>query len=125
MIKNYLIIGTGGFIGAMTRYGLGTWIGEKWGRIFPLGTFIINVTGSFLIGLLMTLLTVRFTANPLWRLLLVIGFLGAYTTFSTFEYETGKLVKDSELLFASLNIILSVFFGFVALKMGEMLANFI
>ena len=125
MIKNYLIIGTGGFIGAVTRYELGTWIGERWGRIFPLGTFIINVSGSFLIGLLMTLLTVRFTANPLWRLLLVIGFLGAYTTFSTFEYETGKLVKDSELLFASLNVILSVFLGFIALKIGEVLAKLI
>jgi CrcB protein len=125
MFKNCLIIGAGGFIGAIARYGLGTWIGERWGRIFPLGTFIINVSGSFLIGLLMTLLTEKFTANPYWRLLLVIGFLGAYTTFSTFEYETGKLLKDSELMLALLNIILSVLFGFVALKMGEMIAKII
>ncbi len=123
MIKNYLIIGAGGFIGAITRYGMGVWIGEKWGRTFPLGTLIINVSGSFFIGLLMTLFTERFMVNPYWRLLLVVGFLGAYTTFSTFEYETGKLFKDSEFVLASFNVILSVLLGFVALKTGEMLAK--
>lgn len=122
---NYVVIGAGGFIGAITRYAMAVWIGQKWGRTFPMGTFIINVSGSFLIGLLMTLLTERFMANPLWRLLLVVGFLGAYTTFSTFEYETGKLLKDSELLLAGLNVVLSVFLGFVALKTGEVIAKII
>ena len=122
-VVDYLIIGAGGFIGAITRYALATWIGQKWGRTFPLGTFVINVSGSFVIGLLMTLLTERFMTNPLWRLLLVVGFLGAYTTFSTFEYETGKLFKDGELLLAGLNVVLSVFSGFVALKTGEVIAK--
>lgn len=122
-MMNYLIIGAGGFVGAITRYILAVWIGQRWGRSFPLGTFIINVTGSFLIGLLMTLMAERFTENPQWRLLLVVGFLGAYTTFSTFEYETGALLKDSEWLFASLNVILSVFVGFLALKLGEAIAK--
>ena len=99
------------------------WIGQQWGRTFPLGTFVINVSGSFLIGLLMTLLTERFMANPQWRLLLVVGFLGAYTTFSTFEYETGNLIKDSELLLAALNVVLSVVIGFAGLKMGEFIAK--
>ena len=120
---NILIIGIGGFLGAVTRYGLGLWIGQRWGRLFPLGTFVINVSGSFLIGFLMPLLTERFVLNPQWRLLLVVGFLGAYTTFSTFEYETGALLRDSEYLYGSLNIILSVFVGFAALKAGEMLAR--
>ncbi|MDA8242098.1 MAG: fluoride efflux transporter CrcB [Nitrospiraceae bacterium] len=120
---DYLIIGAGGFIGAIARYAVATWIGQKWGRTFPLGTFVINVSGSFVIGLLMTLLTERFMANPLWRLLLVVGLLGAYTTFSTFEYETGKLFKDNELLLAGLNVVLSVFLGFVALKTGEVIAK--
>ncbi len=120
---NILIIGIGGFVGAITRYGLGLWIGQRWGRTFPLGTFVINVSGSFLIGLLMPLLTERFIMNPQWRLLLVVGFLGAYTTFSTFEYETGGLLRDSEYLYASLNIVLSVAVGFIALKLGEMLAK--
>jgi CrcB protein len=122
-MMNYLIIGAGGFVGAITRYILAVWIGQRWGRSFPLGTFIINVTGSFLIGLFMTLMAERFTENPQWRLLLVVGFLGAYTTFSTFEYETGALLKDSEWLFASLNVILSVFVGFLALKLGEAIAK--
>lgn len=120
---NYLIIGIGGFAGAITRYALAVWIGQKWGRSFPLGTFVINVSGSFLIGLLMTLLTEKFMANPQWRLLLVVGFLGAYTTFSTFEYETGSLIKDSEIVLAALNVVLSVVLGFVALKMGEVIAK--
>lgn len=122
-MMNYLIIGAGGFVGAITRYILALWIGQRWGRSFPLGTFIINVTGSFLIGLLMTLMAERFTENPQWRLLLVVGFLGAYTTFSTFEYETGALLKDSEWLFAGLNVIGSVFVGFIALKLGEIIAK--
>jgi len=122
-VINYLIIGIGGFAGAITRYALAVWIGQKWGRSFPLGTFVINVSGSFLIGLLMTLLTEKFMANPQWRLLLVVGFLGAYTTFSTFEYETGSLIKDSEIVLAALNVVLSVVLGFVALKMGEVIAK--
>ncbi len=120
---NYLIIGVGGFIGAIARYILAVWIGERWGRSFPLGTFIINVSGSFLIGLLMTLFAERFMINPQWRLLLVVGFLGAYTTFSTFEYETGTLLKDGELLIAGLNVVFSVLVGFIALKLGEVIAK--
>lgn len=120
---NYLFIGIGGFTGAIARYALGLWIGQRWGRSFPLGTFAINVSGSFLIGFLMPLLTERLIVNPQWRLLLVVGFLGAYTTFSTFEYETGALFKDGEWLFAAMNVILSVVLGFVALKLGEMLAK--
>jgi CrcB protein len=122
-MMNALVIGIGGFVGAVSRYGIAVWIGQRWGRSFPLGTFVINVSGSFLIGLLMTLMAERFTENPQWRLLLVVGFLGAYTTFSTFEYETGALLKDGEWLFAALNVVLSVIVGFVALKLGEVMAK--
>jgi len=122
-MMNVLVIGIGGFVGAVARYGIAGWIGQRWGRSFPLGTFVINVSGSFLIGLLMTLMAERFTENPQWRLLLVVGFLGAYTTFSTFEYETGALLKDGEWLFAGLNVDLSVIVGFAALKLGEVMAK--
>ncbi len=122
-MMNVLVIGIGGFVGAVARYGIAVWIGQRWGRSFPLGTFVVNVSGSFLIGLMMTLMAERFTENPQWRLLLIVGFLGAYTTFSTFEYETGGLLKDGEWLFAGLNVVLSVFVGFIALKLGEVMAK--
>ncbi len=122
---NFLVVFVGGGLGAAFRFGLGTWIGQRWGRSFPLGTFVINVSGSFLIGLLMTMMAERFMENPVWRLLLVVGVLGGYTTFSSFEYETGKLVTDGEYLYAVLNAVLSVMLGFVALKTGEVLAKII
>lgn len=122
-MRTFLVIGIGGFLGATARYGVAVWIGQRWGKSFPLGTFVINITGSFLIGLLMSLLTERFMVNPQWRLFLVVGFLGAYTTFSTFEYETGALLRDGEWLFACANVVLSVLAGFVALKLGEILAR--
>jgi len=124
-MMNILMIGIGGFVGAVARYGVAVWIGQRWGRSFPMGTFIINVSGSFLIGLLMTLMAERIIENPQWRLLLVVGFLGAYTTFSTFEYETGALLRDGEWLYAGLNVVLSVVVGFVALKLGEIVAKII
>ncbi|MDA8162153.1 MAG: fluoride efflux transporter CrcB [Desulfobacteraceae bacterium] len=122
---NYLVIFAGGGIGAVSRYVLATWIGQRWGRSFPLGTFIVNISGSFLIGFLMTMLTELFTENPQWRLFLVIGGLGGYTTFSSFQYETGKLVIDGEFGYAALNIVLSVAVGFMALKLGEVAAKII
>ncbi len=120
---NIIIVGLGGFIGAIARYAIGLWIGQKWGRSFPLGTFVVNVSGSFFIGLLMIFFTERFMLNPQWRLLLVVGFLGSYTTFSTFEYETGALIKDGQWLVALMNITFSVIAGFIALKAGELIAK--
>jgi CrcB protein len=122
-MTKFLIIGLGGFLGAITRYAAALWIGERWGRTFPLGTFVINVSGSFLIGLLMPILTVKLLVNPEWRLFLVVGFLGAYTTFSTFEYETSSLITDGQWFLALLNVVGSVVAGFVALKIGEIIAK--
>lgn len=122
-MTNIFIIGLGGFLGAIARHGIALWIGRRWGGSFPLGTFVVNVSGSFFIGLLMALFTERFMVNPQWRLLLVVGFLGAYTTFSTFEYETGTLIKDAEWLIAVLNVVASVLAGFIALKLGEVIAK--
>jgi|MudIll2142460700_1097286.scaffolds.fasta_scaffold208744_2 CrcB protein len=123
MLSNYLIIGLGGFLGAVARYTVALWVGQKWGRTFPLGTFVVNISGSFLISLLMSLFTERFMVSPQVRLFLVVGFIGAYTTFSTFEYETGNLLKDGEWSIALANVILSVIAGFVALKLGELIAR--
>lgn len=123
MLTKLLVIGAGGFIGSIARYLAAHWIAQNWSHNFPLGTFIVNVSGCFLIGLLMHLFTERFMVSPQWRLFFVVGFLGAYTTFSTFEYETGELVNDGEMLIAALNIALSVAVGFIALKLGEAIAK--
>lgn len=122
-IINLAIVGAGGFLGAIARFAIASWVGQKWGRSFPLGTFFVNVSGSFFIGLLMSLFTEKFMVNQQWRLLLVVGFLGAYTTFSTFEYETGGLIKDGEWFIALMNVVFSVIAGFIALKVGEVIAK--
>lgn len=124
-MMNYVVVFLGGGIGSVARFLVATWIGQRWGRSFPLGTFTANISGSFLIGFLMTLMAELFIENPQWRLFLVIGGLGGYTTFSSFQYETGKLVVDGELWYAALNILLSVTAGFLALKLGEFTAKII
>src|SRR5262245_59817825 len=90
-IVKYLVVGIGGFIGANVRFIVGQWAAQKWGTAFPYGTFLINITGSFILGLFATL-TLKFLWDDTWRLLIAIGFVGAYTTFSTFEYETLELI---------------------------------
>lgn len=122
---SYIAVFVGGGIGAVMRFILGAWIGQQWGRSFPLGTFAVNILGSFLMGFLMTLMAESFIENPQWRLFLVVGGLGGFTTFSSFQYETGKLVLDGEILFAALNVVLSVIAGFVALKLGDFVAKII
>jgi CrcB protein len=113
----------GGGLGSLARYAAGTAIMSRAGARFPAGTLAINVSGSFLIGLLMVLLTERFAPHPYWRLLLVVGFLGGYTTFSTFEYETYALVRGGGVLLALGNVLASVAAGFCAVWLGTVLAS--
>ena len=112
----------GGAVGSLARYVLSTAIMTRLGPVVPWGTFTINVSGSFLIGLLMTLLTERLHADPNWRLILVVGFLGGYTTFSSFEWETFSLAGGGSRLLALFNIAGSVIFGYVAVWLGAALA---
>lgn len=117
MIK-YWMVGLGGFIGAIARFALGSYIGNRIGSRLPYGTFVINISGSFLIGFILTVLAQRTDASPNWRYLIPIGFIGAYTTFSTFEYETLRTVQDGQILIAMANVSLSVIAGFVAVWVG-------
>ncbi len=87
----FIWIFIGGGLGACSRYGLGTLIARWSGTAFPLNTLLINMTGSFLIGLISTLLLDRSISNPAWRWALITGFLGGYTTFSAYSYETVQL----------------------------------
>jgi CrcB protein len=116
-VLKYLIIGVGGFVGAIARYMVGTYIGSRFGIRFPYGTFVINISGCFLVGFIVTLLA-RTTASQYWRYLIPIGFIGAYTTFSTFEYETLRAVQDGQITAGLLNVVLSVVVGFAAVWVG-------
>ncbi len=117
-MTKYWVVGLGGFLGSILRFWLGGYISNRMGARFPYGTFLINVTGSFLIGLVVTLLAERTHWSPNLRYLIPIGFIGGYTTFSTFELETFQSFRDGEILTAFLNVILSVGVGFIAVWLG-------
>ncbi len=114
----YIMVGIGGFLGAIARFWVGGYVYERMGTKFPYGTFVINVSGSFVIGLVMSILTERTHLHPNWRYLIPIGFIGAYTTFSTFEYETLAAARDGAWAVALANVVLSVAFGFVGVWLG-------
>jgi len=122
-LDRYLVVLAGAGLGGLARYVAGSWIMAKYGGRFPLGTFVINVTGSFLIGVLMTLLTVRLNPHPNWRLFLVVGILGDYTTFSSFEYETYTAVRDGARWLATLYVTGSVALGYLGVWLGALLAS--
>lgn len=119
----YLLVFIGGGTGAVARYVAGSVIMRRFGGSFPLGTLTINVTGSFLIGLLMTLLTERYKLDPRWRMAMVVGFLGGYTTFSSFEWETYTAVRAGGLWTGMLNVVSSIILGYVAVWLGSTLAQ--
>ena len=119
----YLAISIGAVLGANTRFLLGRFVAERLGVAFPYGTLIINVSGSFLIGFVLALVTERMV-GPWWvRPALAIGFLGSYTTFSTFSYETLQLVENGSLLAAGANIAVSVTAALIAVYLGTLLGR--
>ncbi len=122
-LTRYFAVAVGGAIGACLRFYLGGSILSRVGAPFPSATFFINITGSFIIGFFLTLAIERFDINPHLRLAVVVGFVGAYTTFSTFEYETAKLVEERHYLLAFLNVVLSFVIGFAAVWSGMIAAR--
>jgi fluoride exporter len=121
-LLKYVMVGVGGGLGSILRFWLGSYIGNKMGTRFPYGTFVINITGSFLIGLVLALLTVKTQWSPNWRYLIPIGFIGGYTTFSSFEYETLRTIQDGQIGLGLLYVAASVVVGFVAVW-GGMIAG--
>ena len=117
-MTKYWMVGIGGFLGSIARFCLGSYITFRMGARFPYGTFVINISGSFLIGLVVTLLAERAHWSPNLLYLIPIGFIGAYTTFSTFELEAFRSIRNGDLLLAFLYVTLSVAVGFIAVWLG-------
>lgn len=110
-------------MGAIARYLISGWVMGSGRFVFPLGTFVINVTGSFILGLFFALAIERFGIDGFWRPFFAIGFLGAYTTFSTFSLETMNLVESGSLLLAAANILASVLFSLVGVYIGILIGR--
>ena len=120
-----LVIGFSGALGALARYILSQWA-KDWNHTpYPLGTFMINITGSFFIGLIMTLAIEKFVISPKWRLAITSGFLGGFTTFSTFAYETIQLINNGRFGLAMLYAIASIAFGLIGAWVGISLARLV
>ena len=113
-----ILIALGGAAGSVTRYVVDTWISERAASAFPWGTFVINMSGAFLLGTLFALAIERDVLPASVRPTLMIGFLGAYTTFSTLTLETWRLIEGGATLLAIANIFGSAALGLVAVVLG-------
>jgi fluoride exporter len=122
-MATFLIISLGAILGANARYWLGGWAAERFGTTFPYGTLIINLTGSLALGFFITLVTDRFLVDPRWRLLIAIGFLGAYTTFSTYTYESVNMLLNGQVWLGLVNLFGSSILGALAVTAGILLGR--
>lgn len=120
----YLWVGLGGFVGANARYAVAQVAQALLGSKFPYGTFFINVSGSFALGVVLTVVALRaFPFGNELRLALAVGFLGAYTTFSTFEHESYVLLNRGAWVPAAANLVGSLVVGLVAVRLGVAVAR--
>ena len=122
-MSKYFVVMLGGALGAVSRFVVGTLVLRLYAAAFPLGTFVVNITGSFLIGLLMTLFLNRPAFHANWRLFLVTGILGGYTTFSSFEWEALSSIRSGAEAIGFLYVGLSVIVGLGGAWLGLLLAN--
>ena len=121
LVLRYLAIGFAGSLGAIARYALGSQVGRL-NYKFPLGTFIINITGSIFLGWFLTYIA-KHQVSDITRLAIGTGFVGAYTTFSTFMYESNQLVDEGAMYLATVNIIASLVVGILGVRLGISLAK--
>ena len=127
-MNRYLLVMLGAALGGLSRYIVGTAVLQRLTarfpeNVFPLGTVVVNVTGCFLIGILMSLFVAHADPNPNLRLLLVTGVLGGYTTFSSFAWESFEAIEKEQLGIGLANILLSVVLGYLAVWCGAWVAR--
>lgn len=117
------LLGLAGFIGTLGRYWMSGFVARRYGETFPLGTLVVNLVGCFLVGLLFYLLQERFLVNQTVRTVVLIGFLGGFTTFSSFGLQTFTLLQDGEFGLALLNLSIANIFGLFLVWAGYTLAR--
>lgn len=122
-VQKYLLIALGGSAGAVARFWVGTTVAGRLGTRFPYGTFIINITACLIIGFSLEYLGRHIELNPAWRYLIPTGFIGAYSTFSTFEWETFANLQSGAFFIAGLYVVLSLVLGLLAVWAGVLLAK--
>src|SRR6266566_4126972 len=122
-MQKVFLIGMAGFVGTLAGYGLSGIIARRFGETFPAGTLVVNLIGCFLAGVLFYLMQERFLMNQTLRTVVMIGFLGGFTTFSSFGLQTFTLLRDGELWFAALNIVGSNLLGLLMVLAGYTLAK--
>jgi len=122
MYKIFLI-GIAGLLGTLSRYWLSGWADQWWGGTFPFGTLIVNATGCLAIGFLFHATEEKYLVDPVVRSAVLVGFLGGFTTFSSFAVQSFSLLRDGEILLASANILLSNFAGLILVWAGYVIAR--
>jgi fluoride exporter len=122
-LQKYLLIAVGGALGSLTRYWVGSAISGRLGARFPYGTLVVNITACVIIGFSLTYLGRRADLSPAWRYLIPIGFVGAYSTFSTYEWETLSTMRAGAFLLALIYVVSSLVLGLVAVWGGSVLAE--
>ena len=124
-MQKYLLIALGGALGSIARFWVGSTIAGRMGIKFPYGTLIVNITACIIIGFSLTYLGRRADLSPAWRFLIPIGFIGAYSTFYTYEWETLSTLRSGAFLLAALYAGGSVILGLIAVWGGSWLAEFL
>lgn len=122
-MQKYLYVALGGALGSLARFWIGSAIGGRMGTRFPYGTFVINITACIIIGFVLTLLGSRTGLNPAWRFLIPIGFVGAYSTFSTFEWEIFSTLRAGAFLTGASYMVLSLVLGLAGIWGGVLIAK--
>jgi CrcB protein len=124
-VPRLLLIGLAGLLGTLARYALSGFIARRFGETFPTGTLVVNIVGCFLAGFLFYLMQERFLVNDIVRTAIMIGFLGGFTTFSSFGLQTFTLLRDGEMGLATMNVLVSNVAGLLTVWAGYSLARLI
>ena len=117
-MEKFLWISIGAVFGANLRYWVADWAASRWGGDFPYGTFLINMTGSFILGMVVALITDHYIIDPRLRILITVGLLGSFTTFSTYTYESIALIQQGQWWLGSVNLLGSSLLGGLSALLG-------